>query len=412
MRDLRFGKRIGKGNVGEVFEGWCRGQHVAVKRLQAGSFKDRDLVDRFRDEIYLLSTVTHPNVLVFVGAVLDRAAGNLCLVTELCRRGNLAEVLGSSDPLSWGRRVQMASDVARGMHYLHGRAGIIQRDLKTANLLLDDFLRVKIADFGLSRSIRGRGVMDTYCGTPATMAPEIVMHQDYDEKADVFSFAIIMWEILTREQPYRGQGGMSLAMRVATKGLRPDVPVYCPAEWAFVMQRAWAHSPEDRPGFDEILDTLLGMQRLCDEQIETSMRPADGRQGRQDAAAGVMGGWNAAREASVASVGSMGSAPRVRAGGEAASAVGAAEVADPDQDDRRRRRRRARRRERESREGDAKAEAEVAAAYQSAADLRRRGATARVRRRRASGHSPTLQVGQGRPDGLVAADEQGMRLDE
>jgi serine/threonine protein kinase len=270
MRDLRFGRSIGKGNVGEVYEGWFQGQQVAIKKLQAASFRHTDMVARFRDEIYLLSTVTHPNVLVFVGAVIERSSGNLCLVTELCRTGNLEDYLRSGKRIPWSARIQMASDIARGMHYLHGRAGIIQRDLKTANLLLDDFRRVKIADFGLSRAIDD-GAMDTYCGTPATMAPEIVLHEDYDERADVFSFAIIMWELLTRQQPYHGRSGVTLATDVANKGVRPPIPAYCPAEWAHIMTRAWARRPEDRPSFDEILDTLLGMQRLCDEQIEKEL---------------------------------------------------------------------------------------------------------------------------------------------
>lgn len=335
MRDLRFGRSIGKGNVGEVYEGLYQGRQVAIKKLQASSFRHTDMVTRFRDEIYLLSTVTHPNVLVFVGAVLEHSAGNLCLVTELCRKGNLADYLASGTRIPWSGRIQMASDIARGMHYLHGRAGIIQRDLKSENLLLDDFRRVKIADFGLSRTI-GSGVMDTYCGTPATMAPEIVLHEDYDERADVFSFAIIMWELLTRQRPYHGRSGVTLAMDVANKGARPPIPAYCPAEWAHIMTRAWARQPADRPGFDEILDTLLGMQRLCDEQIENAIgtsssiplgvaRPSGGRDGtgagiHPAAAAAVTGGHRTGRPQSTER--SVPREPRGRDGAIAAAGDG------------------------------------------------------------------------------------------
>ena len=399
MRELRFGRRIGRGSTGEVYDGFFRGQNVAIKKLQAIAFRDKDLVERFRDEIYLLSTVTHPNVLVFVGAVLDRPAGNLCLVTELCRRGNLASFLRSPEPIPWGRRIQMASDIARGMHYLHGRAGIIQRDLKSANLLLDDFYRVKIADFGLSRSIHSVGVMDTYCGTPATMAPEIVMQQDYDEKADVFSFAIIMWELLTREEPYSGKGGLSLAMHVAQSGLRPAIPLYCPAEWAFVMRRAWDHDPAARPGFDEILDTLLGMQRLCDEAIAADQLgpkrrpPPPAGSGSAKEPAGV--GSDSSDDGNSSPVATS---PSVR--GAAGTGSGTEGVAVPGSA-----------RARRSSLGDDSLG--VAAAYQSVADIRRRagltsgalgseGGTAERRRRSIESLTPRRAVD--------LADAHGMRI--
>jgi serine/threonine protein kinase len=258
-RELRLGRRIGAGNVGEVYEATYRGQRVAVKRLLSSWCSDEDMVERFREEILLMSTMNHPNVLLFIGAVLDTQAGNLCLVTELCAKGTLQDVLHSSEPLPWSRRLSLAMDVARGMQYLHRRVGIIQRDLKSANLLVNDYLQVKIADFGLSRRLQP-GRMDTYCGTPATMAPEIVLQERYDEKADVFSFGIILWEILTRSDPYPGLSGLALAYSVARDGVRPPVPAYCPLEYASVMTRAWSRDPRDRPSFDDVLDVLQSMQ--------------------------------------------------------------------------------------------------------------------------------------------------------
>lgn len=266
IRELKFGAVVGKGNVGEVYEGEHRGRVVAIKKLLGTWYKDSDMVQRFRDEILLMSTMHHPNVLVFLGAVLDPEAGNMCLVTELCRNGTLHSFLHSESPMDWRTRLRMCTDVARGMHYLHGRAGIIQRDLKSANLLLDDFLRVKIADFGLSRQMNTT-VMETYCGTPATMAPEIVKQQPYSEKADVFSFAVIMWEILTRAEPYEGRSGLGLAMAVANEGIRPPVPAYCPVEWARLMTAAWAADADARPSFEHILDTLSSMEARVDAAL-------------------------------------------------------------------------------------------------------------------------------------------------
>ena len=197
--ELRFGRCIGVGNVGEVYKGMFRGRTVAIKKLLGSWLKDDDMVARFKDEILLMSTMNHTNVLSFYGAVLDREAGQICLVMELCERGTLEELLRSPrEPLSWLRRLKMARAIALGMDYVHSKAGIIQRDLKAANLLVTREYDVKIADFGLSRSMRS-GAMETYCGTPAYMAPEIVRQEAYSEKADVFSYGIILWELLTRQ---------------------------------------------------------------------------------------------------------------------------------------------------------------------------------------------------------------------
>jgi len=145
FRELRFGRRIGVGNVGEVYRGTYKGQVVAIKKLLSTWVDDADMVERFRDEIVLMASMNHNNVLRFIGAVVDQHAGNICLVTELCERGTLHDVLRSDEPLSWQRRLKMARDVACGMDYLHTSLRIIQRDLKTANLLVTRSYDVKIA---------------------------------------------------------------------------------------------------------------------------------------------------------------------------------------------------------------------------------------------------------------------------
>lgn len=222
--------------------------------------------------MYLYATWYTPHVLcltvlVFIGAVVNPVAGNLSLVTEVCGKGDLYSYLHSSEKINWATRISLATDVAQGMHYLHGGAGIIQRDLKSTNLLLDDYYTVKIADFGLSRQLRPMGQMETYCGTPATMAPEIVRQEAYDEKADVFSFAIILWEILTREDPYPDKSGLGLAYAVANEGLRPPIPAYCPLEYAQLMSRSWRHDPRNRPSFSEVLNILQLMRQMIDNEL-------------------------------------------------------------------------------------------------------------------------------------------------
>ena len=99
-------------------------------------------------------------------------------------------------PLKLAQVLKVGLEVSRGMDYLHQRK-IIHRDLKAANLLLDENRTVKIADFGVARIIAGSGHMTAETGTYRWMAPEVIEHKPYDEKADVFSFGIVLWEVLT-----------------------------------------------------------------------------------------------------------------------------------------------------------------------------------------------------------------------
>lgn len=298
-RELKLGPRIGVGNVGEVYRAVYRGRTVAVKKLLGAWTRDSDMVERFREEAYLMSTFSHPNVLGFKGAVLDRDAGQACIVMEFCERGTLADLLRSREPLPWQRRLRIARDISLGMNYLHAKAGIVNRDLKSTNLLLTRDYEVRISDFGLSRrNASGPGqAMLTYCGTPAYLAPEVVRQERYTEKADVYSFGIILWELLTREAPYASgagvggaagagaAGGLALAYAVATQGLRPPIPAYCPAEWAALMTACWAEDAASRPSFDEIQRALAAIIRAFDEQLKQQTQGHPGAHAASFAAA-------------------------------------------------------------------------------------------------------------------------------
>ena len=131
----------------------------------------------------------------------------------------------------------------------------------------------RVADFGLSRLKEDDSGM-TACGTPAWTAPEIVKMENYDEKVDVYSFGIVMWELIMREEPYDGQGGVQIAYAAAEQGLRPAVPMFCPENYAELMQRCWAENPEDRPDFGEILETLFQFMKEENPLVLTNKGPA------------------------------------------------------------------------------------------------------------------------------------------
>ncbi|KAG5542854.1 hypothetical protein RHGRI_015821 [Rhododendron griersonianum] len=151
--------------------------------------------------------------------------------------------------------LKVAIDVSKGMNYLHHNK-IVHRDLKAANLLMDENDVVKVADFGVAKVQTPTGVMTAETGTYRWMAPEVIEHKPYDGKADVFSFGIVLWELLTRKVPYDQLTPLQAAVGVVQKGLRPLVPPNTHPKMAALLERCWQQNPSSRPNFSEITEML------------------------------------------------------------------------------------------------------------------------------------------------------------
>ncbi|KAK4562111.1 hypothetical protein RGQ29_004822 [Quercus rubra] len=136
----------------------------------------------------------------FIGACTKPPS--LCIITEYMPGGSVYDFLHKQKGVfKLSSLIRVAIDVSKGMDYLH-KNNIIHRDLKAANLLMDENEVVKVADFGVARVKTQSGVMTAETGTYRWMAPEVIEHKPYDHKADVFSFAIVLWELLTGKLPY------------------------------------------------------------------------------------------------------------------------------------------------------------------------------------------------------------------
>ncbi|XP_027937083.1 serine/threonine-protein kinase CTR1-like isoform X3 [Vigna unguiculata] len=203
--ELILKENIGTGSFGTVLRADWRGSDVAVKILKVQGF-DPGRFEEFLKEVSLMKRLRHPNIVLLMGAVIQPP--KLSIVTEYLSRGSLYELLhmpnvGSS--LSERCRLKMAYDVASGMNYLHQmRPPIVHRDLKSPNLLVDDSYTVKVCDFGLSRTKANTFLSSkTAAGTPEWMAPEVIRGELSNEKCDVFSFGVILWELVTLQQPWR-----------------------------------------------------------------------------------------------------------------------------------------------------------------------------------------------------------------
>ncbi|KAI7990602.1 Serine/threonine-protein kinase STY17 [Camellia lanceoleosa] len=151
--------------------------------------------------------------------------------------------------------LKVALGISKGMNYLH-QNNIIHRDLKIANLLMDENEVVKAADFGVSRVQAQSGVMTAETETYSWMAPEVIEHKPYDHKADIFSFGIVLWELLTGELPYSYLTPLQAAVGVVQQGLRPTIPKHTHPKLAELLEKCWQQNPTLRPNFSEIIEIL------------------------------------------------------------------------------------------------------------------------------------------------------------
>ncbi|XP_032386933.1 mitogen-activated protein kinase kinase kinase 20 [Etheostoma spectabile] len=258
--DLLFYENCGGGSFGSVYRAlWIsQDKEVAVKKLLK--------IDK---EAEILSVLSHKNIIQFYGAVLE--SPNYGIVTEYASAGSLYEYLSSeqSEEMDMEQVMTWAIQIAKGLHYLHAEAPVkvIHRDLKSRNVVMTADKVLKICDFGASKFLSHTTHM-TVVGTFPWMAPEVIQSLPVSETCDTYSYGVVLWEMLTREVPFKGFEGLQVAWLVVEKQERLTVPTSCPASFAELMRKCWQADPKERPQFKQVLVTLETMandSRLPDQ---------------------------------------------------------------------------------------------------------------------------------------------------
>ncbi|XP_042511194.1 RAF proto-oncogene serine/threonine-protein kinase isoform X2 [Macadamia integrifolia] len=251
--DLHLGEEIGQGSFGVVYRGIWNGSDVAIKIYFANDYREGILLD-YKKEIGMMLGLRHPNVLLFMGAV--HSPERLAIVTEFLPRGSLFKTLQRNNlSLDMRRRLRMALDVARGMNYLHNRnPPIVHRDLKSSNLLVDKNWTVKVGDFGLSK-LKNATFLTAKSGggTPQWMAPEVLRNEPSDEKSDVFSFGVILWELMTESIPWSHLNSLQVVGVVGFMDRRLDIPEGLDPRVSSIIHDCWQSDPDCRPSFKDII---------------------------------------------------------------------------------------------------------------------------------------------------------------
>uniref|UniRef100_H3AIR1 Mitogen-activated protein kinase kinase kinase n=1 Tax=Latimeria chalumnae TaxID=7897 RepID=H3AIR1_LATCH len=265
--ELALEEIIGIGGFGKVYRAIWRGEEVAVKAARQDPDEDVcQTVENVRQEAKLFAMLRHPNIIALRGVCLKEP--NLCLIMEFARGGSLNRVL-SGKRIPPHILVNWAVQIARGMNYLHDEAivSIIHRDLKSSNTLILEKVEnedlnnkiLKITDFGLAREWHKTTKMSA-AGTYAWMAPEVIRSSMFSKSSDVWSYGVLLWELLTGEVPFRGIDGLAVAYGVAMNKLALPIPSTCPEPFTKLMEDCWNPDPHCRPSFASVLDQLTAIE--------------------------------------------------------------------------------------------------------------------------------------------------------
>ncbi|XP_076913591.1 serine/threonine-protein kinase EDR1-like [Bidens hawaiensis] len=261
--DLVIGERIGLGSYGEVYHADWNGTEVAVKKFLDQDFSGAALAE-FRREVRIMQRLRHPNVVLFMGAVTRPP--NLSIITEFLPRGSLYRIIHRPQcQIDEKCRIKMALDVAKGMNCLHTSIPtIVHRDLKSPNLLVDEDWNVKVCDFGLSRLKHNTFLSSkSTAGTPEWMAPEVLRNENSNEKCDVYSFGVILWELATLRLPWSGMNPMQVVGAVGFQNRRLDIPKDVDPLVGRIIWECWQTDPNLRPSFAQLTVALKPLQRLA-----------------------------------------------------------------------------------------------------------------------------------------------------
>ncbi|KAJ1611117.1 Ser/Thr protein kinase [Cryptosporidium canis] len=269
--DLSLKCRIGEGGYGKVYKAvWTsRGITVAVK-----AFRRRDknaLVREFYSELTIISRIRHPNITLFLGVVMSPL---YCLVTELVPNGSLFDLLHTKNSLLTSNQLlKVSRDICCGMAYLHEN-GVLHCDLKSSNILLSGNFNVKIGDFGLSTLMESpleTRKMLGCVGTHHWMAPEILRGEGFTKSADVYSFGIILWEMLTKKIPHEDLNINHIVASVGYGHQKLTMPGNIPTTLEVIIKKTWSRNVNSRPSFKQLTDIFEYLYQSSILDIEENL---------------------------------------------------------------------------------------------------------------------------------------------
>jgi tRNA A-37 threonylcarbamoyl transferase component Bud32 len=263
INDIQLQKVLAKGGNGIIYLAKHNRRLVVVKKILPEKAHEDSSLKSFLDEVRMCANLNHPKIVTFLGVSCTTIA-DVSVVIEYMPNGDLDMLLkrhhpskgtNSSHEFDWFSRspvlpskVAIAVDVIEAVVYLHSfNNPIIHRDLKAKNVLLDDRYNAKLSDFGVSREFNMDATMTGGIGTVAWIAPEVLRGERYSEKADIYSYGVILSEMSTHEKPFDGVTNALVVLKVTSGEGRPCIAPDTPDKIRNLADRCLSFDPEERP---------------------------------------------------------------------------------------------------------------------------------------------------------------------
>jgi serine/threonine protein kinase/Flp pilus assembly protein TadD len=265
-------EELGKGGMGRVYKVYDTEvrEKLALKLLKPEIATDADTIERFRNELRLARTVSHRNVCRMHDLGREEATGTYFITMEYVPGDDLKSLIHSIGALPIGKAVAIARQVAEGLGEAH-RLGVVHRDLKPQNIMIDREGGARIMDFGIARSVRGKGLTGAgvMIGTPEYMSPEQVDGRETDARSDIYAFGVVLFEMLTGRLPFEGE--TPLAVAVKQKSEPPSDPRQAnpqvPDDLAKLVLRCLKKEKGER--YQSVPDLLADLSRIEKSLPET-----------------------------------------------------------------------------------------------------------------------------------------------
>ena len=268
--EVEIVRMLGSGGFGAVYEANYRNQKVAFKRLHTNTKNKKAAMQSFEAETSSeVLAFDHPNI---IKTVAVSSATSLedepCLIMEFISTRNLQHVLDDPDEIiDEQRRIEIAFEIVSALVYLHERQ-IAHLDLKPVNVLISQDNVCKLGDFGCCQFLEEKPNTPTrsyLTGTFAYRAPELLKGEKPSNKADMFSLSIVLWQLLTRDIPYKNLNHQVVIFRVVACNLRPTIPSHIEVDNKYkeLMSNCWSGNLDERPSSHEALQTLKHWLRFA-----------------------------------------------------------------------------------------------------------------------------------------------------